>query len=102
MKEHMTVSPHQTYIPAVSINRATLKYSSHKLPVSTLNNPEQLCGEARRIGYTGKSDSDLALYRLKIKTAQNYPTVTLPGLYIIEEGIFQDYEQWQQKIAEAQ
>lgn len=97
MKERISLSDQHTYIPSVAIIRATLKYSANKLPVSTLSNPEQICGEARRIGYTGKLDSDLALYRLKIKMGKEYPTLTLPGLYIIEEGFFQDYEQWRQK-----
>ncbi len=97
MKERVSLSDQYTYIPGVAIVRATLKYSANKLPVSTLSHPEQICGEARRIGYTGKLDSDLALYRLKIKTGKDYPTFTLPGLYIIEEGIFQDYEQWKEK-----
>ena len=97
MKDRMSLSDQHTYIPSVAIIRATLKYSSNKLPVSTLSNPEQICGEARRIGYTGKLDSDLALYRLKIKMGKEYPTLTLPGLYIIEDGIFQDYEEWRSK-----
>ncbi len=97
MKERMSLSYQHTYIPSVAIVRATLKYSSNKLPVSTLSNPEQICGEARRIGYTGKLDSDLALYRLKIKMGKEHPTFTLPGLYIIEDGVFQDYEEWRPK-----
>ncbi|GAC1366704.1 MAG: hypothetical protein NVS2B12_17910 [Ktedonobacteraceae bacterium] len=97
MEERMSLSGQQTYIPTVAIIRATLKYSSGKLPVSTMSNPGQICGEARRIGYTGKLDSDLALYRLKIKTGKDHPTFTLPGLYIIENGVFQDYEQWKQR-----
>jgi hypothetical protein len=98
MKERMLLPPHHnTYIPTIAIERATLKYSSSKLPVSTIRQPEQICGEARRIGYTGTQDHDLALYRIKIKKGQGYPSMTLPGLYIITDGIFQDYEQWQQK-----
>jgi hypothetical protein len=97
MKERISLSDQYTYIPGVAIVRATLKYSANKLPVSTSSHPGQICGEARRIGYTGKLDSDLALYRLKIRTGKDYPTLTLPGLYIIEEGIFQDYEQWREK-----
>ncbi len=97
MKERVSLSDQHIYIPSVAIIRATLKYSANKLPVSTSNNPEQICGEARRIGYTGKLDSDLALYRLKIKMSKEHPTLTLPGLYIIEDGFFQDYEQWSSK-----
>ena len=81
-----------TYIPAIAIQRATFKYSWNKIPVATVAAPEHVCGEARRIGYTGKLDSDAALYRLKIKQEKGMPTVTLPGLYIIEGGTFQEYE----------
>ncbi len=96
MREHASLSPQHIYIPAVPITRATMKHSWHRLPVATSAAPEQICGEARRIGYTGKSASDLALYRLKIKMGHGLPTTTLPGLYIIDDGVFQDYEQWQQ------
>lgn len=93
MKDHAVTQTQyiqHTYIPAIAIQHATLKHSWNKVPVATIAAPEQVCGEARRIGYTGKLDSDSALYRLKIK--QGLPTVTLPGLYIIENGIFQEYE----------
>ncbi len=95
MKDHVVAqsqhTPH-TYIPAIAIKRATLKHSWNKVPVATVAAPDLVCGEARRIGYAGKLDTDLALYRLKIKQGKDVPTVTLPGLYIIEDGIFQDYE----------
>jgi hypothetical protein len=96
---HSNQSPFQppTYVPSVGIIRATLRFSSNRVPISLSSNPEQICGEARRIGYTGTQDHDLAIYRLKIRLGQGHPTVTLPGLYIIEGGIFQEYEQWQQK-----
>lgn len=49
---------------------------------------------AQRIGYTGNRDDDLAIYRLKIKPGADLPTITLPGFFVIEDGIFKDYEQW--------
>jgi hypothetical protein len=55
--------------------------------------PEHACGAAFRIGYTSSQETDLAIYRLKIKPASGKPLVALPGLYILEEGIFQEYEQ---------
>ncbi|HZR42676.1 MAG TPA: hypothetical protein VFB12_21320 [Ktedonobacteraceae bacterium] len=97
MREQTTVPSHYTYIPAVAIMRATLKYSWNKIPVATLAQPDHICGEARRIGYTGKQDSDLAVYRLKIKPERGRSAVTLPGLYIIDGGVFVDYDQWQQE-----
>ncbi len=95
MNQEVVLQPQQTYIPAIAIRRATLKHSWGKLPVATLSAPKAICGEARRIGYTGKGDSDLALYRLKIKQADHRPTITLPELYIIDEGRFLDYDLWQ-------
>jgi hypothetical protein len=95
MNQKLALPPQQTYIPAVAIRRATLKHSWSRLPVATLSAPQSICGEARRIGYTGKCDNDLALYRLKIKHAEHLPTMTLPGLYIIDQGCFLDYDLWQ-------
>ena len=95
MKNYVTAQTQymqHTYIPAIAIQHATFKYSWNKVPVATVAAPEQVCGEARRIGYTGKLDSDAALYRLKIKQGKSSSAVTLPGLYIIEGGIFQEYE----------
>jgi hypothetical protein len=99
MRESVVLSPQpHYYIPAVAIQRATLKHSANRLAVATDTAPGQICGEARRIGYTGKGENDLALYRLKIKPGQGQPTTTLPGLYIIEGGQFLDYEQWKQAV----
>ncbi len=91
---HELLSPsQQTYIPAVAITNATLKHSWGKLPVASTLAPDRICGEARRIGYTGKQDNDLALYRLKIKSGNGLPTVTLPSLYVIKDGSFIEYQQ---------
>lgn len=81
----------QTYIPAITITNATFKHSWGKLPVTTTLTPERVCGEARRIGYTGKSEADLAIYRLKIKSYHGLPTVTLPNLYVLKNGFFVEY-----------
>ncbi len=97
MKEPVALQPQHIYIPAVAIMRATLKHSCNKLPVATAAAPDHICGEARRIGYTGKREGDLALYRLKVKVSKDLPTMTLPSFYIIENGLFVDYEQWQQE-----
>ena len=96
MKEQVQLPPQFTYIPAVAIQRATLKHSWNKIAVATAAVPDITCGEARRIGYTGKLENDLALYRLKIRQGNSQPTVTLPGLYIIDKGVFLDYEEWRQ------
>ena len=97
MKEYPVLENQHTYIPAITIKRATLKHSWNKLSVATLSAPKQVCGEARRIGYAGKDENDLALYRLKIRPGHGLSTVTLPGIYIIEDAVFQDYEDWKRK-----
>jgi len=56
--------------------------------------PELICGFAQRVGYTGSQDKDLAIYRLKVKPGKDLSTVTLPGFFVIENGVFLDYEQW--------
>ena len=92
-KKHVLSPEQRIYIPLVAIERATQKHSWSRLPVAVASRPDQACGEARRIGYTGREEHDLALYRLKIKPG-GLPTMTLPGIYIIDEGMFQDYEEW--------
>ncbi|WP_201377881.1 hypothetical protein [Ktedonobacter sp. SOSP1-52] len=54
---------------------------------------EEACGEARRIGYVHLQDHDFALYRLKIY--QTLPpcrrrklTTMLPGMFILDQGLF--------------
>ncbi len=91
MSQELLQSSQQMYIPAVTITSATFKHSWGKLPVAMTGAPERVCGEARRIGYTGKSETDFALYRLKIKSSNGIPTVTLPNLYVIKDGIFVEY-----------
>jgi hypothetical protein len=93
MAQNLLFQPQHIYIPAIAITRATLKHSWGRIPVATSVEPETVCGEARRIGYTGKSDSDLALYRLKIKQNKDVPTMTLPSVYIVDNGTFTEYEQ---------
>ncbi len=98
MKERVSTSPHShVYMPAIPITRATMKHSWSKLPVTIKSAPETVCGEARRVGYTGTQPHDLALYRLKIKMGNGIPTITLPSFYILDDGVFQDYEHWQRE-----
>jgi len=89
-----TQPPQQTYIPIVAISRITLKHSLYRLPVATAAAPDKVCGVAQRVGYTGKQENDLAIYRLKIKTGINPPVLTLPGFFVLEQGIFVEYDQW--------
>ena len=82
------------YIPATNIGSATFRHSLSKVQVAITKAPELICGFAQRVGYTGSRDKDLAIYRLKVKQRQDLPTVTLPGFFVIENGIFLDYEKW--------
>jgi hypothetical protein len=97
MREHISLDRPHIYVPVIAVTRATLKHSWNKIPVATAIAPDHICGEARRIGYTGKGENDLALYRLKIRPGNGLSTVTLPGIYIIEDGLFQDYEDWKHR-----
>ena len=85
------------YIPAMSIGSATFRHSLSKVDVAIRKTPELICGFAQRVGYTGSKDKDLAIYRLKVKAGKDLHTVTLPGFFVIENGIFLEYEQWCQK-----
>lgn len=83
-----------TYVPAMTINSATFRHSLSKVHVAMLQAPERICGVAQRVGYTGSRDTDVAMYRLKVKAGNDLPTITLPGFFVIENGVFVDYEQW--------
>jgi hypothetical protein len=83
-----------TYVPAVSINQITAKHAMGKVFIALATAPDHICGIARRIGYTGNQDNDLAIYRLKVKIGQGSSVVTLPNLFVVEGGMFVDYEEW--------
>lgn len=82
------------YAPAVLIHHLTVRHSLSRVPVTMKGGPDHICGTAQRVGYTGKQDHDLAIYRLKIKPGPKFSTITLPGFFVIENGVFVDYEQW--------
>ncbi|MFL5627056.1 MAG: hypothetical protein ACJ788_15860 [Ktedonobacteraceae bacterium] len=86
----------QTYIPVIALASATLRHSLRRLEIATIHTPDHVCGMAQRIGYTGGQANDLAIYRLKVKGRNIISSITLPGFYVIENGVFVEYEQWQQ------
>jgi hypothetical protein len=94
MNQTVQVQAHRTYIPAVSILRATYRKSWNKIPVATTDAPGQICGIAIRVGYTGRLDQDLAIYRLKVRAGQTLPVLTIPGFFVIDQGMFIDYDHW--------
>lgn len=94
MNHHLQAPTQLTYVPAVAITQVTLRHSLQKIPVIVPGEPDRICGVAQRVGYTGNRDEDLAIYRLKVKASEDLPTITLPGFFVIEDGIFKNYEQW--------
>jgi len=85
------------FIPAPPISRITAKHMLGKISVSQLDSPEDICGIARRIGYTGKRGDDLATYRLKIRMGSTKFFETLPAVFVVDDGIFVDYNEWRTK-----
>ena len=94
MNQTVQAHAHRTYVPAVSILRATYRKSWNKIPVATTDAPGQICGIAIRVGYTGRLDQDLAIYRLKVRAGQTLPVLTIPGFFVIDQGMFIDYDHW--------
>ena len=82
------------YVPLITIPGATFRHSLAKLQIAAMHAPNQSCGIAQRVGYTGGRDSDLAMYRLKVRSRNSRSTITLPGFYIIKDSMFVDYERW--------
>jgi hypothetical protein len=93
--DHRLQAPSQlTFVPAVALTQVTLRHSLQRIPVAVTGKLDHICGVAQRVGYTGNRDDDLAMYRLKVKVSKGLPTITLPGFFVIEDGIFKNYEQW--------
>jgi len=87
----------ETYIPAVAIARITARHTMGRIPIALADKPECVCGMARRVGYTGTRENDLAIYRLKVKEHANANAIMLPTLFVVDEGLFVEYEVWQKK-----
>ena len=67
MQSSQQVPPQQTYLPAVVPIVGTLKHSLRKVALARLEAPNQACGVAQRVGYTGTLETDLAIYRLRVR-----------------------------------
>lgn len=87
----------ETYIPVCAIERITAKHLMGRVPIAQVDKPEKVCGVARRIGYTGTHDYDLAIYRLKVKEHEKSDAIMLPTLFVVDGGSFVDYDEWQRK-----
>lgn len=80
------------YSPVIDdgIFELTRKHSWKHLPLVCTDAPGQPYGSALRIGYTGTQEMDLAIYRLKLRGAEDR-TFMLPFLYVLQDGIFIQY-----------
>ena len=94
MKQDTQELGQQTYIPVDEISQITTQHMLAKVLVATREHPEDVCGMAKRVGYTGKSNNDLAIYRLKVRDGASRVVFTLPNLFVVEEGVFKEYEAW--------
>lgn len=80
------------YLPAVVPMTATVEHSSRKFLIATEAEPDRVCGQALRVGYTGSLQTDLAIYRLRVKSNPELAASTLSGFFVLEHGIFRAYE----------
>ncbi len=86
-----------TYIPTVAVTRITAQHTLGRIPIALADNPDCVCGMARRVGYTGIRDCDLAIYRLKVKAHANSNAMMLPTLFVVDGGLFVEYDLWQKE-----
>jgi hypothetical protein len=84
--------PQPTYQPAIVPASGTLKHSLRKIAIATRETPAHICGTAQRVGYTGTQETDLAMYRLRVKPDYKHVAVTLAGFFILDHGIFRAYK----------
>ena len=91
----MDVSAHtpsnSRYLPAITPVTGTVGHSTRTVSIATVEAPDKVCGRALRIGYVGNLVTDFALYRLRIKFSPDLVAITLPGFFILENGIFHGY-----------
>jgi hypothetical protein len=87
----------RTYRPAIALENGARRRSPARIPLASSDTNEEVCGEARRVGYRGSSDqehkNDLAVYRLKVRmdanAAKDRPMmITLPGFFVLIGGAF--------------
>ncbi len=100
-KQDLPQAPQQIYMPATSDISPIYEQSLRSFPIVARDNPDRICGVARRVGHTGRGEHDLAIYRLKLKVDfASFKTATLPGFFVIENGVFVPYEEWLSRQSE--
>ncbi|HEU5378937.1 MAG TPA: hypothetical protein VFV38_26225 [Ktedonobacteraceae bacterium] len=95
MDTYQQALPQPTYQPAIVPTPGTRKHSLRKIAIATIESPARVCGVARRIGYTGVLETDLAMYRLRVKSDDGPVAITLAGFFVLENGVFRAYESGQ-------
>ncbi len=82
------------YIPVEHDIPSRFRDSLKRVPFTRVDDHSQVYGMALRVGATGSTDNDRALYRLKLKLcfAPSQTTATLPGFFIVENGTFTVYD----------
>jgi len=87
----------EVYRPVVAIAQITARHTMGRVAIALADDPSCVCGVARRVGYTGTHDNDLAIYRLKVREHENANAIMLPTLFVVDGGLFVDYDVWQRK-----
>jgi len=82
--------PRRIYAPAFT---DVFPESTRRFPIVALDQPDQICGLAHRVGWVSQGSKKRALYRLKLSMqVARYGTGTLPSLYVLEDDVFVEYE----------
>ena len=83
----------QIYIPTHVTIPLDHLYLLKTIPLALQSNPDQVCGVAHRVGYTYRANIKQPMYRLKLRqNLASKKTATLPGFYILVDGVFVRYE----------
>ncbi len=87
----------EMYRPVVAIAQITARHTMGRIAIALADEPDCVRGMARRVGYTGTHDNDLAIYRLKVRENAESNATMLPTLFVVDGGLFVDYDVWQKK-----
>lgn len=81
------------YIPVMMDEPLDITRLKRRIAIALQDTPDAVCGIAYRIGRIVTEDGDQALYRLRLSMGHaNYGTNTLPGIYMLKDGKFVEYE----------
>ncbi len=86
VEENSIQTAHVTYITF-----DTTSTPRGRISIAAQLEPHEICGVARRIGYTSSSPDALALYRLKLYTPRPTTMETISGYFVLVHGVFREY-----------